>query len=250
MKQGKLVTVVPSRLGSNRVPMKGMRILGDRTLIEHTLGSILGSENLSNEVYINSDGAEWSDLAKELGVKFYHRKAELATSQSKIDDYLYDFICNVEMDYLAVITPTSPFITSDEMDAAWKSYQESEANTLITAEGIQTHCFFQGESLNFSTYGQLPRSQDLVPVHALNFSIAIYDAEYFKTAYEENGYAVLAGNIDTFLLDGFSTIDIDEEKDFILAELAMKFDEFSKSYRAEYSKHIQSILDSKKDTRN
>ena len=249
-KQGRLVTVIPSRLGSNRVPMKGMRILGNKTLIEHTVGAILGSKHLSQEVYINSDGAEWSKLSEELGVKFYHRRAELATSKSMIDDYLYDFMCNVEMDYLAVITPTSPLIASSEMAAAWESYQKSEANTLITAEGIQTHCFYQGKSLNFSTAGQLPRSQDLDPVHALNFSIAIYDTKYFKKAYEDNGYAVLAGEIDTFLLDGFSTIDIDEEKDFILAELAMKFDEFSATYKATYSKHIDHIVSSEKDTRN
>lgn len=250
MKEGKIVTVVPSRMGSNRVPMKGMRMLGGKTLIEHTIASIKGSHHFSKDIYINSDGEEWADLADHLEVNFYHRKPELATSKSMIDDYLYDFINNVEMDYLVVITPTSPFISSKEMDEAWQAYAKSKANTLITAEGIQTHCFFEGKSLNFSTEGQLPRSQDLSPVHALNFSIAIYDAEYFKKAYEKNGFAVLAGEIETFLLDDFSTIDIDEEKDFILAELAMKFDEFSSSYKATYSPFIQEILDSKKDTRN
>ncbi|CAN0169075.1 unnamed protein product, partial [Chrysoparadoxa australica] len=181
MKQpGKIVTVIPSRKGSNRVPMKGMRILGEKTLIEHTAHSLLESKHLSKSIYINSDGLEWENVAKKLGLNFYERKQELATSQSMIDDYLYDFMCNIEMDYLAVVTPTAPFVSAEDFDNAYEAYMASEANTLISAEGIQTHCFYQGKSLNFSTSGQLPRSQDLEPIHALNFSIAIYDCSVFK----------------------------------------------------------------------
>lgn len=249
MKKGKLVTVIPSRRGSNRVPMKGMRLLGDTTLIGHTVNAVKSSKHLSESVYINSDAEEWSDLAGELGLNFYQRKAELATSKSMIDDYLYDFMCNVPMDYLAVITPTAPFVSGDDLDRAWEAYAKSEANTLISAEAVQTHCFFKGESLNFSTKGQLPRTQDLEPVHALNFSIAIYDCAYFKREYEANGFAVLAGKIDTFLLDGFATIDIDEEKDFVLAELAMDFQKRSGDYEPRYSDYVKRFLESDEDTR-
>ena len=65
MKQGKIVTVVPSRLGSNRVPMKGMRLLGGKTLIEHTIGAIKASRYFSSDVFINSDAIEWQSLAEE-----------------------------------------------------------------------------------------------------------------------------------------------------------------------------------------
>ncbi len=249
MKKGKIVTVIPSRLGSNRVPMKGMRILGDQTLIEHTLSSVLKSKHFSEDVYINSDAPEWSNLAEKVGVKFYQRNPKLATSESMIDDYLFDFICQVPMDYLAVITPTSPFISAEKMDAAWKAYSQSQAKTLITAVPIQTHCFYQGEALNLSRSGHLPRSQDLEPVHALNFSIAIYDAKFFKSTYEENGFAVLAGEIQTFLLDGFSAIDIDEEKDFLLAELALNFQEEIDKYVPKYSPLVEHFIREGKDTR-
>jgi CMP-N-acetylneuraminic acid synthetase len=250
MKTGKLVTTVPSRLGSNRVPMKGMRLLGEKTLIEHTISAIKGSQYFSDTVYINSDAPQWEKLAAELEVLFYQRPAELATSKSMIDEYLFDFISQIEMDYLAVITPTAPFVSSSELDAAWETYAKSDANTLISAEGLQTHCFYQGEALNFNRDVQLPRSQDLKPVHALNFSIAIYDARFFKAFYEKHGFAVLAGDIITFLLDGFSTIDIDEEKDFILAELALRFQTEQAAYKPRFSEHIKTILDAEIDTRN
>jgi CMP-N-acetylneuraminic acid synthetase len=250
VKTGKIVSIIPSRMGSNRVPMKGMRLLGNKTLIEHTADAIKGSKMLSAEIYINSDALAWGELTEQMGLKFYHRKAELATSKSMIDDYLYDFMTNVEVDYLAVITPTAPFITSENLDAAWDQYARGSANTLISAEPIQTHCFYKGKSLNFSTKGQLPRSQDLLPIHALNFSIAIYDCRFFKHQYEKKGSAVLSGEIDTFLLEGFSAIDIDEEKDFVYAELAFKYKEASSSYQARYSKLVEKFLKEGKETRN
>ena len=250
MKTGKIASIIPSRKGSNRVPMKGMRILGDKTLIEHTAAAIKGSRFLSERIFINSDAEAWGELSRDMGLEFYLRKPELATSQSMIDDYLYDFMVHMEVDYLAVITPTAPFVRSEDLDRAWEQYASSKANTLISAEAVQTHCFFKGQSLNFSTSGQLPRSQDLEPVHALNFSIAIYDCAFFKKAYEANGYAVLAGNIETFVLEDFSAIDIDEEKDFIMAELALRFKQSAKDYTPKYSPHVSRFLVEGGDTRN
>ncbi len=250
MKQGTFLTVVPSRLGSNRVPMKGMRLLGEVTLLEHTLNAIKSSNYISEGIYINSDAIQWEEIAKKLEVNFYHRRAELATSTSMIDDYIYDFMKAVPSDFLAVITPTAPFITGQIIDDAVLAYLKSEANTLITCEKIQTHCFFNGKSLNFSCDGQLPRSQDLQPVHALNFSIALYDTKKFMESYEANGYAVLSGEILTFPLDGFATIDIDEEDDFIRAELAIKFKEQQNNYQPRYSEFVQDLLIENRDTRN
>ena len=246
---GSIRTIIPSRSGSNRVPMKGMRLLGNKTLIEHTLDAIKGSQYLSKQICINSDGEEWADLAKKLGVSFYHRRKELATSQSMIDDYLYDYMQQEPSDYLAVITPTAPFVRSGDLDRAVEHYFQSECNTLISAERIQTHCFYQGKSLNFSTAGQLPRSQDLEPVMALNFSIAIYNCAFFKAEYEKNGFAVLAGKIEPFGLEDLATIDIDEEQDFVRAELALDFEKKLSTYEQRYSPLVQNLINSGKETR-
>lgn len=246
---GSIKTIIPSRSGSNRVPMKGMRLLGDKTLIEHTLDAVKGSRYLSDHICINSDGKEWAELAELLGVNFYHRRKELATSQSMIDDYLFDYIIHEPSDYLAVITPTAPFLRSSDIDAAVEHYFKTECNTLISAERIQTHCFYKGKSLNFSTSGQLPRSQDLEPVMALNFSIAIYDCTFFKSEYQKNGFAVLSGKIETFPLKDLATIDIDEEQDFVRAELALEFEKKLSTYQPRYSPLVKDRINSGNDTR-
>lgn len=242
IKKGLVKTVIPSRLGSNRVKLKGMRLLNGKTLIEHTLSALKKSEYLGRDIYINSDSEIWGELAQKEGVKFYHRKKELATSSSMIDDYLYDFMINEPSKYLAVITPTAPFIESKHFDEAWLKFSQESCDTIISGEEIQTHCFYKGSSLNFSCEGQLPRTQDLEPVIALNFSIAIYDCEIFKKNYIEKGYAVLAGKIINYVIDGFAKIDIDFEEDFIFAEIASKFKDEELNYKPIYSSLVDNLI--------
>lgn len=249
MRKGKINTIIPSRLGSNRIPMKGMRLIEDKTLLEYTIDALKGTKYLAENIYINSDSDIWGKLAEENMVKFYHRKTALATSQSMIDDYLYDFMTNEVSDYLAVITPTSPLLSAIDLDLAWEQFANKDSDTLISAEEVQTHCFFRGKDLNFSRIGKLPRSQDIEPVIALNFTIAIYDCKKFMKNYENLGWGVFTGNLDFFILDGFSTIDIDEEKDFIMAELAMQLKNSQELYIPRYSKHVKEIVDSKTNTR-
>ena len=243
MKSGTIKTIVPSRLGSNRVKLKGMRLLNGKTLVEYTLAAIKESEYLCKDVYINSDSEIWGKLAEKEGVKFYHRKKELATSNSMIDDYIYDFMINEPSDYLAVITPTAPFIEGKHLDEAWLKYVSEPCDTIISGEKIETHCFYGGESLNFSCEGQLPRTQDLEPVIALNFSIAIYDCSKFKENYVKNGYAVLSGKIINYVIDGFAKVDIDFEEDFVFAEITSKFKQEEANYTPTYSNLVTNLID-------
>ena len=248
MKQGKIKVVIPSRLGSNRVKMKGMRLLDGLTLVEHTLANLKKTQYLT-DIYINSDSELWKNLADKHKVKFYLRKKDLATSQSMIDDYIYDFMVHEPSDYLAVVTPTSPFFGAESFDRAWNQYASNDYDTLISAEAIQTHCFYQGKPINFSRIGQLPRSQDLDPAIALNFSIAIYDCQKFKSNYENLGWGVFTGKLGFFLTDGFENIDIDEEKDFTRAELAAQYLKSNQNKPPQYSEFVQHLIDADVDTK-
>lgn len=241
MRTGKIIAIVPSRLGSQRVKLKGLRLLNKKPLIEYILDSLRKTKYFTN-IYINSDSELLASIAKKKNVGFYLRKTELATSQSMIDDYLYDFMVNEPSDYLAVITPTTPFITSQELDQAWEYYAKNNFDTLISGEEIQKFCFYRGETVNLSRIGQLPRSQDLEPVVALNFGIAIYDCIKFKSNYENLGWGVFTGNLGFFITKGTSNIDIDTEDDFLLADYISRFKESFTNQKAEYSNIVKHLI--------
>lgn len=243
------VVVVPARLGSQRVRLKSLRLLNDEPLISYIIKSLKGTKCLT-DIYINSDSDYFKPIAERFGVKFYKRAAELATSSSMIDDYIYDFIVNRNVKYLAVVNPTSPFITSKELDRAWLQFLESGADTQLCCERIQTHCFYKGKAVNFSTSGQHPRSQDLEPVLALNFAITIWNAEKFVEQYQRLGHGVYTGKLGYFETEGNANIDIDYEEDFDFAEFVVRYLKSEGQQKAEYDPIVRELIDGGLDTRN
>jgi len=221
LEKRKIIAVVPARFGSIRVKCKNLRLITGKPLIYYVIKTLQETKSF-DEIYVNSDSGLIGEVAKRYGVKFYKRPKELATSTSMIDEYIYEFLKNVPCDVLAVVNPTSPFLTSEEIDKAVQHFLESDCDTQLACEDVRTHCFLHGKAINFSTNGKHPRSQDLEPVKALNFAVTIWDAKKFVKQFEEKGYAVYTGKLGFYTFDGLSTIDIDWEEDFITAEILME----------------------------
>jgi len=217
MNNEKIVGLIPARLGSVRVRAKSLRILGGNPLIYYIIDAVKKSSKIQ-DAYVNSDSVLFRQIADRYGVDFYHRDQRLATSDSLIDDYIYDFCTKVSSDILVVANPTSPFLEANDIDKAIENFIANGYDTQLACENIRTHSFLDGDPINFSINGKHPRSQDLAPVQALNFAVTIWRTQSFINSYEQNGYGVYSGKIGFFALKGLSTIDIDWEEDFQLAE--------------------------------
>lgn len=242
--------VVPARLGSNRVKAKSFRHLNGRPLITYILRVLRDTNSLKN-VYLNSDSDLFQKIAEEEGAKFYLREPHLATSGSLIDDYIYDFMVKEGPAHMAVVNPTSPFIDAEQLEKAWQQYAGSDCDTLLSCERIQTHCFLGGKAINFSTDGQHPRSQDLVPVQALNFAITIWDCEKYRKHYEEHGHGVYTGKLGFFETEGWASIDIDYPEDFALAEFVGRFLESGEDESPEeFPDYVEKFLSENENIQN
>lgn len=248
-KKKKTIAVVPARLGSQRVRAKNLRLLGGKPLIFYIINALKKSK-LVDEIYINSDSELFKEIADRYKVNFYLRKKELATSESMIDDYIYDFCKNIDCDVLAVANPTSPFLTENDIDNAIKNFNENNFDTQLACEDIKTHCFYKGNPINFSTKGQHPRSQDLIPIKALNFAVTIWKKESFIENYEKNNYGVYTGNIGHYSFEGLANIDIDWEEDFILAEYLIGHMKHGKSSNIKYDPVMDDLNESGKKIEN
>ncbi len=143
---------------------------------------------------------------------------------------------------LAVVNPTSPFLTSEEIDRAVEHFLNHDVDTQLACTNVRTHCFLEGKEINFSTKGKHPRSQDLPPVQALNFAVTLWNSEKFVLQFEEKGYAVYTGKLGLYAFEGLSTIDIDWEEDFVLAELIMQNRERFRNPEAKYDPVMDDTL--------
>lgn len=242
----RIVAVIPARIGSVRVKAKSLRMIAGKPLIYYVINALKKAKKFG-EIYVNSDSELIGKVAKRYGVGFYHRKPELATSTSMIDDYIYDFLKNVDCDILAVVNPTSPLVTSEEFDNAMSYFLKNKFDTMLSVQNVQTHCFYKGEPINFSTKGQHPRSQDLEPVKALIFAITVWRAKKFIQQYEKKGHGVYTGKLGFYAFKGFSTVDIDYEEDFAMAQLIMENRRRFEHAKADYDPVIRELIRKKID---
>lgn len=245
----KIVALIPARMGSIRVKCKNLRLIAGKPLIYYTVRAIQACKTF-DDVYVNSESDLVGEVARRYGINFYKRPKELATSTSMIDEYIYDFLKHVPCDVLAVVNPTSPFLTSEEIDGAVEHFLTHDFDTQLACTNVRTHCFLEGKEINFSTKGKHPRSQDLPPVQALNFAVTIWDSAKFVRQYEEKCYAVYTGKLGLYAFEGLSTIDIDWEEDFVLAELIMQNRDKFRNPEAKYDPVLDEILGRGEKTEN
>lgn len=205
--------MIPARLGSTRIARKNLRYLGKRPLVSWVTETARDS-GLFDEVWINSESFELGVLAERLGVRFYLRPAELAVDSATSEDFVRDFILHNECDELYQITPTSPFLTIDDMKRAVSLLTYNE--TVLSVKKIQAECFLDAETpINFDPNRAMLPSQHLCPVYSMCNGIFGWKSQTFL----DRGRSATYGRDRALLvLDGDSSIDIDTEADFTVAE--------------------------------
>ena len=212
----KIIGMIPARLGSTRVKNKNLRLLDDRPLIQYVVDAAVGSK-LIDELYINSESTKFKPIAENSGINFYQRPAYLSSDTATNDEFSLDFIDNVECDILVQLLPTSPFITSIEIDKFIQAMLDGDHQTMISVTNIQIEAIFQGAPINFDMTKPTPPSQLLEPIQSYACSLMGWNVNTFR-ANIENYNAAYHGGIDKkgfYVLKGYSTIDIDNEEDFL-----------------------------------
>ena len=219
----KIITMIPARISSSRVKKKNIRYLGDVPLISHIIRAAKSSK-LADNITINSEADIFKEIAKNEKVKFYKRPDKHASDSATNDDFTLDFLENHECDILIQLLPTSPFITSEEIDDFINQMISKKYETLISVTHVQIEAIYKNNPINFDQMKQTPPSQSLMPIKAYACGIMGWNSYTFKKNMDKYGAGYHGGDGKTgfFQLKGFSTVDIDNEEDFILAEAVLK----------------------------
>ncbi len=215
------VAMIPVRSGSKRVKNKNLRLLGGKPLIYHITNAVIQSKQFRNEdIYINSDSKIFETIARDLGVKFYHRPDWYASDEATNDDFALEFVSNVDTDMLFQFLSTSPFITSKQIKDFVTKMLEQSLDTLISVVPHKIECLYDNAPINFKTLEKTPPSQLLEPIYAYACGLMAWKVDMFKKNMAQHNSAYHGGEGQTghFTLTGFATVDIDTEDDFDLAE--------------------------------
>jgi len=219
----KVIVMIPARIGSKRIPKKNLRLIDGKPLISYIIETIKKAD-IFDEIYLNGDDIIFKQIADEYGVKFYHRDKKYSTDKSTNDEFALDFIENIEGDILYQILPTSPLIEVNEIKNFIEYMLTNDLETLISVEYKQIASLYDNKCLNFDKYKKNPPSQEMIPIKAYATVLMAWEYNSFKDNMSKYGCAYHGGDskIDYYQVKGLSTIDIDNEEDFLLAEAIIK----------------------------
>lgn len=226
MYKGKtFLVIIPARGGSKRLPRKNVLNLCGKPLIAYSIESALKSKYV-NKVVVSSDDDEILDISKKFGADTIKRPIDLASDTATTFDAIEHTVNNIEKyDYVVLLQPTSPCRNEKHIDEAINLLYSKDADAVISVcemehsplwsnvlpENGNMKNFLKNEVLN-------KRSQDLEKYYRLNGAIYICKTEKLL----ENKGFFLKDNIFAYKMSRESSIDIDEEIDFIIAKTIMK----------------------------
>lgn len=218
--------IIPARGGSKRLPRKNLLNLCGKPLIAWTIEAGKKSRYI-DEIIVTSDDDEILGISKQFGSNIIKRPKELASDTALTFDAVKHVLDSISesYDYVILLQPTSPLRNEKHIDEAIEFLFVKNADAVISVCETE-HCPLWCNTLpdNKSMEGFLKeeiknkRSQDLPKYYRLNGAIYICNIDKLLKAKS----FFLEKNIFAYIMDKKSSIDIDEEIDFILAQALFK----------------------------
>lgn len=212
----KLVALVPMRHHSSRVPGKNYRLLAGRPLYEYVLHNLSRCPELE-AIVVDTDSEQIREgVAKAFpGVRLIERPQHLRDEMLSINDVLLHDIEQVPAQFYLQTHSTNPLLKPSTIQAAIAAFFEAypEHDSLFSVTRMHSRLWdAAGQPINHDP-SILLRTQDLEPVFEENSCLYIFDRQGILERRNRIGNKPLMHEIDP--VDAW---DIDEERDFAVAE--------------------------------
>ena len=167
----KKVCVIPARLGSQRLKQKNLLMINNKSLVKLCAEKCLSSGRF-DEVYINSESNLILNEAPA-GCLKYKRNPDFANSIATSEDFIRDFVQNIECDYLFQIHTIAPLITISQVGDFVDGFIKSQKQVGLSCEKIVLESLIDGDPINFS-FNNKQNSQDLKNLHVINWAMTAW----------------------------------------------------------------------------
>lgn len=216
-----IIALVPMKAHSERVPNKNMRSFCGRPLYHHVMETLLSSRYVK-EIYINTDSQMIGEDAKKHfdRVHIIERPESIRGDLIPMNDIIAYDLSQIKGEHFLQTHSTNPFLTAATIDRAIECYFENleRYDSLFTVTRHQTRLYWQdGCPVNHNPK-ELLRTQDLPPVFEENSNMYFFS----KFSFQDSGNRRIGLRPQMFEMDSLEAIDIDEERDFRLAEILYK----------------------------
>jgi N-acylneuraminate cytidylyltransferase len=215
----KIVSLIPARGGSKRLPRKNIKNLAGRPLIDYSIKASLNSK--IDETWVSTEDEEIKKIALKCGAKVIDRPEKFARDESTTESVMQHFTENIDYDIIVLIEPTYPLITIEDINQSIDKFTKNNCDSLLALENKK---FFLwdlvdeviAKPINYNPESRL-RYQDFEGFYVEEGGIYITTKDNFlKTNCRING------KIGYYLLK-HPSMDIDNEIDFKIVEMLLKW---------------------------
>ncbi|MEO1057335.1 MAG: acylneuraminate cytidylyltransferase family protein [Actinomycetota bacterium] len=214
-----IVAFVPMRHSSERVPGKNYRDFNGRPLFHHVVSTLLDVPQIDT-VVIDTDSPTIEEQCAQHfpTVRCIPRPERLLGGEVPMTDVLAYDASQFPASWYLQTHSTNPLLTAATVQRAIEALDASidTHDSLFTVTRLQTRLYDQqGNPINHDP-SELLRTQDLPPVYEENSNVYVFPDHLIAAGQRIGDRPML------FEVDPLEAVDIDEEHDFVIAELLHK----------------------------
>ncbi len=208
---------------SERVPAKNTKPFCGRPLFHWIIESLKKSRYVVG-IVINTDSKDIAeDASQTFGAKIIERPPHLRGDFVSMNDIIAYDLSQIKGEHFLQTHSTNPLLTAKTIDLAIETYFSNleRYDSLFSVTRVQARLYWpDGKPINHNP-DKLLRTQDLPPVFEENSSLYIFSKESFKRVRNKR----IGSKAQMFEINKFEAVDIDELKDWQIAEILYKSQE-------------------------
>jgi CMP-N-acetylneuraminic acid synthetase len=209
--------MIPARMGSDRLKKKNLLLIANLTPIDRAIEAAKRAECFSR-IYLNSESERLEKIARRHNIDFHLRDESFATSDTKSDDVVQEFIVSHPCKYLAWINTASPLQPAEDIRKAIQFFLENNLDSLITCVEDYMHAFLYDNPINFSIDEKFAQTQALPPIRRLVYSVMAWNCHSFQVQYKKSGNAMFSGRFASFPVSKLSGLLLKTTEDYFIID--------------------------------
>lgn len=221
------LAIIPARSGSKGLKDKNIKLLNGLPLVAHSIHAALQSGMFSH-VMVSTDSSVYAKVATDNGAEVpFLRDTRSATDKASSWDVVREVLNKyqqqgITFDTVALLQPTSPLRTAEDICNAYQLYAAKNAKTVVAVCEMEHSPLWSNtlpESLSmdgFLSKATNRQRQQLDTYYRINGAIYIVDVANFMA-----GNEIYGADSYAYVMPAGRSIDIDTALDFTIAEAVL-----------------------------
>ena len=220
-----IMAIIPARGGSKGIPLKNLKLLDGKPLIDYSVNGSLKSKFITRTI-VSSDHPKILKRAEKLGAEIIKRPKILATDSSQLEPVMEHCLNHFKLkenyipDIVILLQNTSPLRTKNHIDDALSAFLDSKFDSMMSC--YSSHSFLWTLKnhrlipVNYNPKNR-PNRQQSNNQFIENGSIYITKYKAFKKS-----NCRISGRIGLFKMQQKVSIEIDTKYDLLQANKFFK----------------------------